>query len=77
MDRSYSASKLCSFSRITIHLMFTHNGYPVEFVVTSGSYSDTVSLEGASFDYLDVRAEAGICVLPVLRKMPGVPCHRG
>ncbi len=57
--------------------MFTHNGYPVEFIVTSGSYSDTVSLEDASFDYLDVRAEAGICVLPVLRKMPGVPYHRG
>jgi hypothetical protein len=30
--------------------MVTHNGYPVEFTFTSGSYSNTVSLEDVSLD---------------------------
>ncbi len=34
---------------LKIHRMVTHDGYPVEFFLTPGSYSDTVGLQGFDF----------------------------
>jgi len=48
--RGYKASKRRYFYGLTIHMMVTQAGQPVEFFLTGGAYSDTTGLEHFSFD---------------------------
>ena len=48
--RGYQASKRRYFYGLKIHLMITEHGQPVEFFLSSGSYSDTSSLKAYFFD---------------------------
>jgi len=48
--RGYQASKKRFFYGLKIHVMITEGGQPVEFFLTSGSYSDTVALKLYTFD---------------------------
>jgi hypothetical protein len=48
--RGYQASKKRYFYGLKIHLMITDTGQPVEFFLTSGSYSDTRALKQYDID---------------------------
>lgn len=48
--RGFQASKKRYFYGLKIHLMITETGQPVEFFLTSGSYSDTSALKLYHFD---------------------------
>jgi Transposase DDE domain len=48
--RGYQASKKRYFYGLKIHLMVTEQGQPVEFFLTSGSWSDTRALKMYKFD---------------------------
>jgi hypothetical protein len=48
--RGYQASKKRYFYGLKIHLMISETGQPVEFFLTSGSYSDTSALKLYNFD---------------------------
>jgi Transposase DDE domain len=48
--RGYQASKRRYYYGLKIHLLITQQGYPVEFFLSPGSYSDTCALKVFSFD---------------------------
>lgn len=51
--RGYQTSTRRSFYGLTIHLMVTRDGHPVEFFLTPGGSSDTAGLEDVNFDLPD------------------------